>query len=403
MRKERAIVPSRDTEIGLAEHLLRFLGSLGQRSEAELYLRTYRALPPGRFAMILPTRGVLDDHCGTFSEQLKFLTELGLFPTVVVGALTEVSDALVEDLRASLRELGVDSRLGDAPCVGPAQRPAWIDIVRMNPDSEDRLSHITSKVAPRKTLFLRRAGGLGVGLNSRIELSPGHFLPTSEMGISSISLRNDSAELRGLGVLSEPDERCLAGCQSILEAPGADPKATVSVASPLSILRELFTVRGAGTLVKLGSAITCYSSMFGLDHQRLRSLIEQSFGRTTKDELFLRKPLRIYLETEYRGMALLEPGRGAPFLSKFAVLPIAQGEGLGQDLWWSMAKETPRFYLRARPNNPIINWYATVCDGMFRAGEWNVYWKGIAPHAIQEVIEDALSRPQDFEVGSRLG
>lgn len=402
MKKERAAnAGPHDTKTGLAEHLLHFLSGLGQRSEAELYLRTYRALPPGRFAMILPTPGVLSDYCGSFSEQLKFLTELGLFPTVVVGALMEVSDSLVEDLRLSLREIGVDSRLGDAPCVGPFQKRAWIDIVRMNPDNDDRLSHITSKVAPRKTLFLRRAGGLGVGLNSRIELSPGHFLPTSEMGISTISLRNDSAELRGLGVLSKTDERCLAGCQSILEAPGADPKATVSVASPLSILRELFTVRGAGTLVKLGSVVSCYSSFAGLDQERLRSLIEQSFGRKAKDQLFLRKPLRIYLEAEYRGMALLEPGCGAPFLSKFAVLPIAQGEGLGQDLWWSMAKETPRFYLRARPNNPIVTWYATVCDGMHRAGEWNVYWKGIAPDAIAEVIADALSRPQDFEASAQ--
>jgi len=391
--RDGAVVPA-GTEPGLATHLLRFLNSLGQRSEAEMYLRAFRGLAPGRFAMLLPTRGVLAEHSGTLAEQLKFLTDLGLFPTVVVGALTPVSDDLVEDLRLSLRDLGVDSRLGDAPCVGPGV--SFIDIVRMSPDSEDRLARITSRVAPRKILFLRRAGGLGVGLRSRVELSPGHYLPTSEMGISAINLRSDSAELRGLGVLSAEDERCLLSCQSVLEAPGSDPRATVSVASPLSILRELFTVRGAGTLVKLGSAVERHEALSALDVGRLRELLDQAFGRKVRDEFFARRPQRIYLESEYRGVALLEPGRGAAFLSKFAVLPLAQGEGVGQDLWWAMAKETPAFYLRARPNNPIGNWYATVCDGMHRTKDWNVYWKGIGATAIAGIIEDAISRPQDF-------
>lgn len=364
-----------------------------------MYLRSFRSLTPGRFAMILPTRGVLSEHSGTLAEQLKFLTDLGLYPTVVVGALTPVSDELVENLRLSLRDLDVDSRLGDAPYVGPGL--SWIDIVRMSPDSEDRLTRITSKVAPRKILFLRRAGGLGVGQRARIELSPGHFLPTSEMGISAINLRSDSAELRGLGILNPEDERCLASCQSVLEAPGADPKATVSVASPFSILRELFTVRGAGTLVKLGSAVERHGGLGSLELVRLRGLLEQAFGRDVREEFFARKPLRLYLESDYRGVALLEPGKDAAYLSKFGVLPLAQGEGVGQDLWWAMAKETPAFYLRARPSNPIVNWYATVCDGMHRSGEWNVYWKGIAPQAISGVIADAISRPHDFSTTAR--
>ncbi len=396
MAEGRSRGPSNEGASGLAAHLLRFLGSLGQRSEAEMYLRAFRALPPGKFAMILPTVGVLSEHSGTLAEQLKFLTELGLFPTVVVGALSEVPDPMVEDLRLSLRELGVDSRLGEAPCSFSPHQPAWVDIVRMSPERENRLTRITSKVAPRKILILRRSGGLGGGGGARIELSPGHFLPTSEMGISAINLRSDSAELKGLGILNAEDDRCLRTCQSILEAPRADPKATVSVASPLSIVRELFTVRGAGTLVKLGSAIECHQSMSSVDQRRLRQLIEQAFSRPTVDALFMRSPLRVYLETDYRGMALLEPGKHAAFLSKFAVLPIARGEGLGQDLWWAMARETPSFYLRARATNPIANWYATVCDGMHRAGEWIVFYKGIAPAHIAEIIEDAISRPQDF-------
>jgi len=209
-------------------------------------------------------------------------------------------------------------------------------------------------------------------------------------------LRSDSAELRGLGVLNAEDERCLLSCQSVLEAPGADPKATVSVAAPPSKMRELFTVRGAGTLVKLGSAVERHEALSTLDAQRLRGLLDQAFGRRVRDEFFVRRPLRLYLESEYRGVALLEPGRGAAFLSKFAVLPLAQGEGVGQDLWWAMAKETPSFYLRARPTNPIGNWYATVCDGMQRTKDWNVYWKGIEAGAIAGIIEDAIGRPQDF-------
>jgi len=93
----------------------------------------------------------------------------------------------------------------------------------------------------------------------------------------------------------------------------------------------------------------------------------------------------------------MEPGLGAAFLSKFAVLPIARGEGLGQDLWWALSRENPSFYWRSRSDNPINGWYTTVCDGVHKGREWNVYWRGIGSVQIPNLIADAIARPADFE------
>ena len=85
-----------------------------------------------------------------------------------------------------------------------------------------------------------------------------------------------------------------------------------------------------------------------------------------------------------------------PYLSKFAVEPEAQGEGMGRDLWEAISRDYPALYWRGRPENPIASWYASVCDGMVRLPEWIVYWRGVETARIPEVIEAARARPPDF-------
>ncbi len=93
----------------------------------------------------------------------------------------------------------------------------------------------------------------------------------------------------------------------------------------------------------------------------------------------------------------METGHSVPFLSKIAVLPVARGEGLGQDLWWALTREHTAFYWRSRADNPINGWYTTVCDGMHRGPEWHVYWRGIGSGDVPRLVSDAIARPADFE------
>jgi acetylglutamate kinase len=122
----------------------------------------------------------------------------------------------------------------------------------------------------------------------------------------------------------------------------------------------------------------------------------ESFGRTLAPDFFERRPLAIYIEASYRGAAILLAATPAPYLSKFAVLPEAQGEGIGHDLWHAIERDFPSIFWRARPNNPIAVWYQSECDGMLRRPGWNVYFRGLEPERVPELVAHAEAMPPDF-------
>ena len=396
-----------------AEAVLTFLESVGRRSEAELYLELFRRLPKESFAIIAAEAPVMRQALGSLVEQLRFLSELGLVAPVVLGLFEPgsaatgaarlarrlptvglepvVHDAGEEDLVEQLRaELGSEKvplvRFQPGDCDGVAGRFA-------------RVGALCRELDSKKLVFLRRRGGLGPHGERRIELPGAHVLGAHGGGISVINLRTDAAPLLGSKLLAQRDRVLLARVRDLLMAPDA-ARVLVSVTSPLNLLRELFTVRGAGTLVKRGSAVDRFGSYAELDVPRLRALLEASFGRRAREDFFEREPLAIYVEQGYRAAAILEPSPVAPFLTKFAVEPLAQGEGMGRDLWQAMERDFPRVFWRARPDNPIASWYINECDGMLRLPRWQVFWRGLAPEDIPRAVAEAEARPEDFEISS---
>lgn len=391
----------------LGQGVLRFLGSLGQRSEAELYLRIYQSLSPEEFALLVPSVSVLRERSGTLAEQIRFLRDLELSPTVVLDALDAADDGAAAHFYSALIEAGLEAvelHVDSGTVLTKATLRVSLAenqvlIVRLSSGEGQRLVELASVLSPYKTLLLRDAGGLGPHHTQSIEMSPGHVLQITPSGIATINLRSDAEELLRSRLLSPEDDLLFLRARQILEGKtGERARATVSVASPLSILRELFTVSGEGTLIKRGAPITVHSGWAGVDPERVRELLESGFGRHAKPEFFLRVPLHIHLEDEYRGMALVESGQHASFLSKFAVLPVARGEGLGQDLWWSLSTLTPSLYWRSRADNPINSWYRNICEGMHRAGKWIVFWRGVPAERVPDLVADAISRPEDFDV-----
>ena len=168
------------------------------------------------------------------------------------------------------------------------------------------------------------------------------------------------------------------------------------MASPLELLRELFTVKGAGTLMRRGAVIQRHVGWMAVDVERLRSLLDSAFGRPVHDTFFTKRPEHIYLDDDYRGAAVvLETPLGA-YLSKFAVEREAQGEGIGGDLWDTLTAENAVLFWRSRRSNPIDSWYIRQCDGMLRQGEWNVFWRGFAPEDIAPAVAYAMRQPEDF-------
>jgi acetylglutamate kinase len=260
-----------------------------------------------------------------------------------------------------------------------------------------RVGRLATALDSRKMVLLRPQGGLRPKA-SAVTLVGDEVTPATGggRGISVVNLRTDYAALRQGSALFAQDAELLGHVHDVLQAI-PERQLAVSITSPLNMLRELFTVRGAGTLIKAGTRIDCFPNYDAIDKERLQALLEGTFGRALRPSFWQRPALNIYLEQDYRGVAILHESPLAPFLTKFAVSRLAQGEGMGRDLWATLTRDHPRLYWRAKRNNPITAWYTNHCHGMAKGEQWTVFWRGLEHHDIPTAIDYACALPEDFE------
>lgn len=374
-----------------AEVVLRFLESVGRRTEAEFYVRLFRAEPKERFAAIAVDASVARHALEAVTLHLKFLAGLGLSPLVVLGlfepahadthAARIVRRLSVQGVPATVFSSVEDKTLANE--VARACRQGTLPVVvsrkALSVDARfDALGALLGRLETRKLIFLHRAGGLKHN---------GVLLP----------LVNLTTDFDGLLESSELTSRERAIVRQAHRLVFSVPhKLVVTVTSPLNLLRELFTVKGAGTLLRKGAAIVRHGSYAEVDLPRLRALITSGFGRAPNDMFFERPVLRIYLEENYRGCAILTDSPLGPYLTKFTTDPEARGEGIARDLWEAFRGDYPTVFWRARASNPINEWYTKLSDGLMKFPEWWVFWKGLQPEQVPAAIAFALSQPVDL-------
>lgn len=385
--------------------MLTFLESVGRRSEAEFYLRMFHGLPKESFAVIVPGGPVVRSALGSIVEQLRFLADLGLYTTVVLGLFdpdtgATSSERLIKRLPAAAlsptpHEM---SEPGLVEAVREELRRERIPVLHFRKVEGEtleqrllQLGELARQLGTRKLALLRRRGGLRplAGAGKRVDA-----LSVEGGRISIINLTTDRDRIAP-GTLSKRDTELLSASDRLLQLAEPAPL-LISITSPLNLLKELFTVKGAGTLVKRGSLVERHTSYATLDVPRLRHLLESSFGKELAPGFFDLPPLAVYVDASYRGAAVVHDAYPAPYLSKFAVLPEAQGEGIGRDIWEVLVRHHAELYWRSRTDNPIANWYISVCDGMVRRAAWQVYFRGIPVELIPEAVAQAEARGADF-------
>ena len=373
--------------------VLRFLESTGRPSEARLYLDLFRARPREQFAVIAIDGNVMADAADAVVQDLRFLAALDLFPTVVLG-IFQPNDA-ASHAGSLLRHLGdegvrakqLSGATGSlAARVTVSVAGGVVPVVVFEPSGNElpgdrlaRLGALLGELQARKLLFLHRPGGLRQG---------GVLVPI-------VNLTTDLPALLASKEISRKEALILDHARRLCDAAAPLPF-TVAVTSPLNLLRELFTVKGAGTLLRRGARIVLHQGWDGVDLPRVRELLASSFGNAPREEFFATSPGRVYLEESYRGCAILVDTPLGAYLTKFAVSAEAQGEGMARDLWDALAADTPVVFWRARRSNPISEWYGKLCDGLARLPDWTVYWKGLDPSAIPVAIAWAVGQPVDI-------
>ena len=249
-------------------------------------------------------------------------------------------------------------------------------VLNINADIVTR--ELVWKLRPHKVIFLSPTGGL---------------LDRQDRIISAVSLTNDYDALMQQPWLHSGMRLKLQQINEMLMQLPDDT--SVSITSAAHLTRELFTYRGAGTLVRKGEAINSFENPDAETLAIVKNLVEKSFKRILNDDWFdnLKEPLVLLSETG-RAAAIITSGvDGVPYLDKFTVTSEAQGEGLGAAIWQVVRARYPALYWRSRYTNPITPWYFQQADSSNRSAGWVVFTIGVEEFTQrQSCVEDSLAR-----------
>ncbi|XP_056263658.1 N-acetylglutamate synthase, mitochondrial [Pseudoliparis swirei] len=253
-------------------------------------------------------------------------------------------------------------------------------------DQTEVTAAISRALQPHKVMFLNNSGGLRSQENKVLDI---------------VSLPSDLPVLSTAAWLSTVERRRVTAIARLLNQLLTESSAVITSADTL--LTELFSHRGSGTLFKNGDPIHRYSSMDGIDAERLLALINVSFDKTLKRDYIESLEGRlhsIYLSEGYSAAAIItmEPvNSGTPYLDKFVVSSSKQGQGTSHILWECIRQDLGKLFWRSRATNRINPWYFKHCDGSFVKGGWTVFWFGLADiRESYELVEYAKNLPDSF-------
>ncbi|MEE9272668.1 MAG: hypothetical protein V3U57_05315 [Robiginitomaculum sp.] len=370
------------------ETVIKSLVAVGSAKEAKFYANLFRNISAEKFALIAIDACCLKNPLlEAFISDLKILSNLGLTPVLLVGALDEDKTTVrfqVERLCSALD--GVNIMFAKRNCASYQFIP---DIAKIAKNGRFPILEITEKygmgledlvfaIQPSKLIFLQPSGGFWLD---------GQRLPVVDLGRCDALLESDQ-----LGVGQVKFIKTVKSISKQIQF-----RCTFVMASPLNLLTELFTTKGSGTLLRKSAHVKCLKSFNLQSKIALRASIEGTFERKLASNYFKRPVSGVYLEQDLRGGAIVSNLAGLPYLNKFWVVPEAQGEGIAQDIWHTLISNTPAFFWRSRMSNPFNNWYMKMCDGMQINGEWRVFWKGLEAPEISGAIRAAVNAPIDFE------
>ena len=350
-----------------------FLDSIGRREEYEFYLSKFQSIDTPGFALVCPDGDVARTTAERLVFDMQFLLQVGLVPVVILAG--EDAEDMANDLSYHAdrcRFLEPRHERESANFVRETDRGNRIPVLVYQKDMHNVLAQLVPGIS-RRVHFVRARGALRTAAGKTI-----YYYYTRRR-----NAHEPAHEDRGIVTLG----------QHLLEA---QPGVHVSVTSPLNVLGEIFTIKGAGSVIRMGRIILRFEGLGDLDRKQLLSLLGQSFDKKLVDDRFLGDVRRSYVEEEYRGAALIESQPAGDYLSKFAVGTEARGEGLAHELWQELDQNHPRMFWRSRENNPINHWYEKKAEGRQRTAGWFVFWRGIDPDRIAEIIAYCQDRPADF-------
>ncbi|KAM7068524.1 N-acetylglutamate synthase, mitochondrial isoform 2-T3 [Molossus nigricans] len=253
-------------------------------------------------------------------------------------------------------------------------------------DSLEVTAALAKELQPIKIIFLNTTGGLR---------------DSSHKVLSNVNLPADLDLVTSAEWVSTKERQQIRLIVEVLSRLPHHSSAAITAASTL--LTELFSNKGSGTLFKNAERMLRVRSLDNLDQRRLVNLVNTSFGKKLRDDYLasLRPRLHsVYVSEGYNAAAILttEPVLGGtPYLDKFVVSSSRQGQGSGQMLWECLRRDLQTLFWRSRVTNPINPWYFKHSDGSFSNKQWIFFWFGLADiRDSYELVNHAKGLPDSF-------
>ncbi|TKS92401.1 N-acetylglutamate synthase, mitochondrial [Collichthys lucidus] len=179
--------------------------------------------------------------------------------------------------------------------------------------------------------------------------------------LDTVSLPSDLPSLSTAAWLRPVERRRVTTIARLLNQLSTESSAVITSADTL--LTELFSHRGSGTLFKNGDPIHRYSAA---------------------------------------AIITMEPvNNGTPYLDKFVISSSKQGQGTSHILWECIRQDLGKLFWRSRATNRINPWYFKHCDGSFVNGVWTVFWFGLTDiRDSYGLVEYAKNLPDSFHASS---
>ncbi|NNJ69680.1 MAG: hypothetical protein HKP10_00155 [Kiritimatiellales bacterium] len=349
-----------------------FLDSIGRRDEYEFYLDKFQSEQSACFALLCPDLGSIEAGAEVLAFDLHFLLRLELVPAILLCGpeAVKMQAALAVEPIFEFQSMEAASVSGFIRQARGAEKVPVL--VAENMTMEAALLQLLPETAKR-VHFIRAAGGLNADSGE-----PLPYVYTHKENLHTVEpLEYDFPSLG----------------KTLLEA---RPGVHLSITSPINLLQEIFTVKGAGTLFRRGSEILNFKKLDGVDRVRLLNLLETSFGKKLVSEAFLDQVSHAYIEKDYRGAVLLEEHPAGFYLSKFAVGREARGEGVAMELWREVSRNHDALFWRSNVLNPFNSWYHNQAAGHHAEGRWQIFWRGVPTEAISGIIGHCCTRAEDF-------
>ena len=360
------------------------LDGIGRSEEYEFYLEKFQSARSPCFSILVPDLESLENGGEALLFNLDSLVRLGLCPAVLLTGprAGEMLNLLVNgrgrDVPRRVVRVDVNDIAGAGEKIAAAAHAAKSSgayVVLLCAAPTPVCLRVLMPLTTRRMLFIRMRGSLKEADGGEVTL---------------YRVR------KNVPPVTPEDQAMRAMALEMLE--GASEPLHIAVTSPFSVLKEIFTVKGAGTILRPGSNILKFQDLARVDADRLRELLRESFGRNPRDFAdMLKRFACFYIEENYRGAILLEPHPAGLYLSKFAVDTQARGDGVAQELWETASGEHSALFWRSRRGNAVNRWYNRLAHGRQDHGPWTIFWRGVSYDALPDIIDFCAGRGPDFE------